>query len=80
MTEDEMTHFNETSTWIIVFPRGERSRLSVVEICEALHYEKADYAIASREEFYGDPRGAHEYAKQLAAENGLIYEHDGVLD
>ncbi|WP_298962288.1 hypothetical protein [uncultured Methylobacterium sp.] len=68
------------STWIIVYPRGDRSKLAVVEIVPALDYEKSDYAIASRREFFGEEDGltaeqrAAKYARELARNNGLSYE------
>jgi hypothetical protein len=65
---------DDLSTWIIVYPQGDRSKLAVVEIVPALDYEKRDYAIASRKEFLGDEPGACEYARELARQNGLTYE------
>ena len=69
-------YFNEDSTWIIVYPCGNRRRLATVEICRGMGYEKGDYDIASRKEFYGDPKGAFEYAQELAAKYGLILDGD----
>jgi hypothetical protein len=69
-----MDNSEDLSTYIIVYPRGDRSRLAVVEIVPALDYEKGDYAIASRKEFFGDNEGACKYARELARENGLSYE------
>ncbi len=75
-----MSSDDNTSDWIIVYPGGDRSRLAVVEILDALSYEKGDYAIASRQEFRGEEGGlsaeqrACAYARKLAKENGLSYE------
>ena len=71
-------YFNVDSTWIIVYPSGNRRRLATVEICQGMEYEKSDYDVASRREFYGDPKSAFEYAQELAAENGLILDGDTV--
>ncbi len=64
------------STWIIIYPRGNKNRVSTAEICEGLEYEKSDYAIASRREFYDDRQGAWDYARDLAQTHGLTYEPD----
>ena len=63
------------STYHIVYPRGDRSKLSVVEICAGLEYELDDYAVASRETFYDRP-SAYEYAISLAKVNRLTYVRD----
>jgi hypothetical protein len=65
---------NDLSTWIIVYPRGDKSALKVVEITPSESHEKGDYAIASRKEFLGDEAAACEYARDLAKQNGLSYE------
>ena len=76
---DTNAHCNSDSTWIIVYPGGNRKRLAVVEICSGLEYEKTDYDIASRREFFGDPDGAYEYASSLAEANGLRLEGESAL-
>lgn len=63
-----------SSKYHIIYPRGDRSKLSVVEIVDALDYELSDYAVASRNSFT-DPNEAVAYAKELAKNNGLSYEH-----
>ncbi len=73
------------STWIIIYPRGNRSILSIAEICFGMEYEKDDYAIASRREFFDDRQGAVEYCIELAKENHLKtdlaeYGHHDYLD
>jgi len=68
------------STWIIVYSRGNRNVLAIAEICFGMEYEKDDYAIASRKEFYDDEQGAIDYCKQLARERGLSFDIDGHHD
>jgi hypothetical protein len=67
------------SKFHIVFPNGDRSRLSVVEIVPALEYELNDYAVASRKHFYSE-REANEYARELAEKHSLTFEAEGYLD
>lgn len=71
---------NDASTYIIVYPRGDRGKLCVVEICWGLEHEINDYAIASRRRFFGDRDGARAYARELADKHGLRYEADDYLD
>jgi len=63
------------STYHIVFPSGDRKKLYVVEILDALSYELDDYAVASRKAF-PDRKSACEYAKGLAKEHSLMYVPD----
>lgn len=63
-----------SSKYYIIYPRGDRSKISVVEIVDALDYELSDYAVASRQSFT-DPNEAVPYAKELAKTHGLKYEH-----
>lgn len=63
------------SNFHIVYPRGIRTKLAVVEILHALSYELSDYAVASRKSFSNE-RVAILYAKQLAKDNNLILELD----
>lgn len=68
--------------FFIVFPKGDRSKLSIVELDDCMRYELSDYAVASRKEFYENEE-AVQYAKKLANENNLQYEgegDDGYLD
>ncbi len=58
------------SQWIIIYPCGDRKRLSIAEICFGLEYEIGDYALASRKQFYTE-KEAVDYCKQLAEESGL---------
>lgn len=73
---DTNENCNPNSTWIIVYPNGNRKRLAIIEICDGLEYEINDYAVASRQRFLGDPDGAFEYAQSLARENGLTLDDD----
>lgn len=68
-------------THFIIFPGGDRTKLSVVSLNDAMRYEINDYARASREEFH-EIEEAVEYAKLLATEHGLSYigDDDGYLD
>lgn len=68
-------------SYFIIYPSGDRSKLSIVELDDCMRYELSDYAVASRKEFYENEE-AVEYAKQLAKENDLQYEgdNDGYLD
>jgi len=67
----------DTETYFIIYPQGDRSRISVVGLTPHMLYEITDYALASRKEFWNDHDGAIDYAKELAKENGKIYEGDG---
>jgi len=71
------------SNWHIVYPCGDRTKLCVVEICEGLEYELADYAVASRKSFPSEDE-AVKYARALAETHGLVFEGDsrdsGYLD
>jgi hypothetical protein len=60
----------------IIYPRGDRSKISVSEVEE---YEKDDYALASRHTFI-DEKDAIEYAKILAKDNNKIYVGDDEPD
>jgi len=67
------------SQWIIIYPRGDRSRISTAQICEGMEYEIKEYALASRQRFYSEQE-ANEYAIQLASEFGRTPEIDGHHD
>ncbi len=68
-------YYNKNSKWHIVFPCGDKTRLSVVEICNGLEYELSDYSVASRNSF-DNPMDAHLYAKDLADKHKLDYRAD----
>lgn len=61
------------SKYYIIYPRGERDRLSVVEICHSLSYELSDYSVASRRDFISEVE-AITYAAELAKKHGLVFE------
>lgn len=63
------------SRFHIVFPRGDRAKLCVVEIVPALDYELAEYAVASVENFplYVE---AADFARRLAKAYNLEYVPD----
>ena len=56
------------SKYHIVYPCGDRSALSVVEICNGMEHELTDYDVASRESFSRES-DAEEYATELARKN-----------
>ena len=62
-------------SFFIIYPRGDKNKLSVIELDSCMKYELSDYAVASRREFC-DNGEAVVYAKQLAKENNLQYEGD----
>lgn len=59
------------STWIIIYPGGDRSQIGIAEIVPSLDYERSDYTLAARKEFYDDKVGAEAYARALAQQYGL---------
>lgn len=71
----------EERIYIIIFPSGDKTKLSTTYLTSCTYYEKNDYAVASRHEFT-DEDEAINYCKQLAKENNLIYDgdDDGFLD
>lgn len=64
------TDSTPTSFFIICYPGGDTSQLSVAEICYSLDYEVNDYALASRQRFDTHDE-AFQYARTLAKDNGL---------
>lgn len=65
--------------YIICYPRGDMSRLAIAAIQHNMSYEKYDYRLASRHN-YNERETAIATAKQLAHQNGLIFEGDGPED
>jgi len=65
----------------IIFPCGDKSKISVVEIDHCISYEINDYSVASRREFH-DNEEAVKYAIELATLHNLVYvgDDDGYLD
>lgn len=67
-------------TYHIIFPRGDRQKISVIELSDSMRYELSDYAVASRKEFY-DIQACKEYAKELAKINNIQFiDDEGYLD
>ena len=64
------------STWIIIHPRGDRTQVGIAEITPALDYERRDYCLAARKDFYDDEPGAEAYARALAKQYGLTLDKD----
>jgi hypothetical protein len=69
----------ENSLYHIIYPRGDKSQLKVVEILAALDYELSEYSVASRKSF-DNYYEAVDYAKSLAKENGLTFVSDDRQD
>lgn len=70
------------SKFHIIFPSGDRSKLSVVEIADTMSYELNDYAVASRKSFREEDE-AREYARELANQHDKEYvggDEDDYLD
>jgi hypothetical protein len=61
--------------FFIVYPGGDKTRLSVASLTQCCLYEKGDYAVASRKEFYNELE-ASDYCKILANNNNLIFDGD----
>lgn len=62
-----------TSTlyWIIVYPVGDRTKVTVAEMCDATDYEENDYSLASRKRFRSKQM-AIAYCRELAVKHGLV--------
>lgn len=67
-----------SSTYHIVFPRGDQTRISIVEICVGMEYELDEYAVASRHSF-DDPISAHSHAKTLSMLHGVKYKPEASI-
>jgi len=61
--------------WIIVYPVGNRSKLSVAELCDSTEHEMSDYDLASTIK-YRNMEECSNRAKHLAKEHGLVYVGD----
>lgn len=64
-----------SSQFHIVYPRGDRNKLSVVEILSDLSYELNDYAVASSDSFDTYDEAA-DHARSLADANGTEFIPD----
>ena len=67
--------FVEPNFYFIVYPAGDRTKLTVVNLNFSTRHEKNDYSIASRKEF-DDRSEAVKYCRELAQKNNLIFESD----
>jgi hypothetical protein len=56
----------------VIYPGGDRTKLKVALVFD---YEEDEYALASRRKFDQETEedAAHDYAKDLARENGLTF-------
>lgn len=61
------------SVFLIVYSRGDKSILSIAEIQNDMIYEREDYSIASRQDFY-NIKDAHEHALYLSSKHNLKYK------
>lgn len=68
-------------TYFIIYPYGDRTKLSVTSLNQYMMYEKDEYAVASRGE-WSDEQEAISYAKELAEKHGLEFvgEKNDYLD
>ena len=69
-----------TMYYMIVYPSGDRSKLSVQQVRD---YERNEWALASRELFDNTEEGkkeAQEYAAELAKKHNLRYDYPGKQD
>ncbi len=57
-------------SWMVIYPRGDRSRLSIAQVRD---YEKDEWALASRQTFE-EENDARDYMIKLATANGLPYK------
>mgnify|MGYP006381573899 CR=1 FL=1 len=72
---------NDNYIYFIVYPGGDRTKLSVCHESTYTEYEIKYYDLASRKR-WDNPEEANTYCKTLAKENNLIYvnDDDGYLD
>jgi hypothetical protein len=62
------------NTYHLIYPRGDKKILRVLELSSALDYELSDYSVASSESFM-DEDVANDYGQKLAARHGLAFEY-----
>ena len=60
------------TTFHIIFPAGDETKVKVLELSSSMSHELFDYAVASRETFTDQGR-AEEYAQNLAAKHNKQY-------
>ena len=66
---------SDSSTYHIVYPRGDRAKLSVIELVPALSYELNDYAVACADGF-DSYKDAADHARLLAKSHGKEFIPD----
>ena len=59
--------------YYIIYPKGDKTRLSIISLCPSSEHEIFDYRVASREEFY-DIDECMEYDNHLARKHNLQLE------
>lgn len=79
--EDDLEEFrgfeaSYSCPWMIIYPRGDRTRLDVAQVQD---YEKDEWDLASRETFIFE-YDAREYMNELASENGIRSPGPAFLD
>jgi hypothetical protein len=65
----------QSSTFHIVYPRGDKTKLKCVELSWSCSHEINDYSVASQKTFY-DIDDARVYARELAKKHGKEYVSD----
>lgn len=63
------------SKFYIIYPSGDKSKLSVVEIPDSMSYELSDYSVASRNDFRVEDE-ARVYARELAKKHHKLFVGD----
>jgi len=70
LSEDHDPECDSELYWIIVYPCGDRTKLSVAGMCDGTSYEESDYDIASSKRFR-DKALAEDHCTVLAERHGL---------
>lgn len=76
LTEDRGFQASYSCPWMVIYPRGDRSRLDIAQVRD---YEKDEWDLASRETFIYE-YDARDYMQELAAENGKGHSGPAYLD
>lgn len=74
--EDRGWKASYSCPWMVIFPRGDRTRLDIAQVRD---YEREDWDIASRETFIYE-YDAREYMQELARENNKGFSGPAYLD
>jgi hypothetical protein len=67
--------YDDNGLYYIIYPAGDKTKLTVLFLSYTMNYEIGDYSLASRKEF-NDKKEAIAHAKYLAVKHGLKYESD----